>query len=151
MKHLAVLVGVLALSMSAASADSHKYSLKDLKALIDSKGYQEALQHLGDISPGDRNQDWINIAGTASAGYLATTDDAQKLQIIEMVEQQYPTVVKSPDYTRARLAAIPGAFGKCFDQAGSSYGGQDERMKGYDKCLELGQKFIASEPGNAAL
>jgi hypothetical protein len=151
MKHLAVLVGVLALSMSAASADDHKYSLKDLKALIDQKGYQEVLQHLDDISPADRNQDWINVAGTASAGYLATAEDGQKLQIMMMVEKQYPTVVKSPAYTRARLDAIPHAFSKCYDQAGSSYGGQDERMKGYDKCLEVGQKFIDSEPGNAGL
>ena len=151
MKHLAGIVGVIVFSLSVASADDHKYAMKDLKALIAQKGYEEVLQHLEDVAPSDRNQEWIDVAGQAAAGYLAAAEDTEKLQLMVSVEKRYPALVKSPAYTKARLDAIPAAFGKCYESAGSRYGGQDERLAGYDKCIEIGKKFIASEPGNAAL
>ena len=151
MKRLAVFVGVVALSLSVASADDHKYTLKDLKALIDQKGYQEVLQHLEDIAPSERKQEWIDIAGQAAAAYLADAEDAQKLGIMVQVEKQYPALIKSSAYTKARLDAVPKAFSKCYESAGSRYGGQSERLEGYDKCIEIGKKLIDSEPTNAAL
>lgn len=151
MKQLTVLVGVIAVSLSLASADDHKYTLKDLKALIAQKGYQEVIQHLDDVAPSDRNQEWIDAAGQAFAGYLADAEDDQKLQLMVSFEKQYPTVLKSPAYTKARLDAVPKAFGKCYEQAGSRYGGESERLEGYDKCNEIGKKFIDSDPNNAAL
>jgi len=149
MKQLAAFVGVIVFSMSVAYAD--KYAMKDLKALIGQKGYQEVLQHLDDIAPSDRNQDWIDVAGQAAQGYLATAEDDEKLQLMVQLEKQYPTIIKSTAYTKARLDAVPKAFGKCYSEAGSRYGGQDERLAGYDKCIEIAKKFIESEPTNAAL
>jgi hypothetical protein len=149
MKQLVAFVGVMTLSLSVAFAD--KYAMKDLKALIAQKGYQEVLQHLDDIAPSDRNQDWIDVAGQAAAGYLATAEDGEKLQLMVQAEKQYPTIIKSTAYLKARLDAVPKAFGKCYSEAGSSYGGQDERLAGYDKCIAIAKKFIESEPTNAAL
>ena len=153
MKQLAVFVGAVALSLSvsSASADDHKYTLKDLKALIDSKSYQEVMQHLDDVAPSERKQEWIDLAGTAVAGYLADAEDGEKLGLLVSVEKQYPALIKSSAYTKARLDAIPKAFSACYEQASSRYGGESERLKGFDKCIEIGQKFINSEPGNAAL
>lgn len=151
MKQLAVCVGVIALSLSVASADDHKYTLKDLKALIAQKGYQEVLQHLDDVAPSDRNQEWTDVAGQAAAGYLGDAEDDQKLQLMMAVEKQYPALLKSSAYAKARLDAVPKAFGKCYEHAGSRYGGQSERLEGYDKCIEISKKFIDSDPTNAAL
>lgn len=151
MKQLALFVGVLAVSVSVASADDHKYTMKDLKALIDQKGYREVLQHLDDVSPSERNQDWIDIAGTAAGQYIGSASDEQKLGLMQAIEKQYPVVVKSQAYSKARLDAIPAAFSKCYAEAGGSWGDRDERMKGYDECIEVGQKFIDSEPNNPAL
>src|SRR5437868_4830171 len=144
MKQLVVFVGVIVFSLSVASADDHKYAMKDLKALIGQKGYREVLQHLEDIAPSDRNQDWIDVAGQAAAGYLATAEDGEKLQLMVQIEKQYPTIIKSSAYTKARLDAVPKAFSKCYSEAGSSYGGQDERLAGYDKCIAIAKTFIES-------
>ena|GEM_PF-1540311 len=149
MKQLVAFVGVMTLSLSVAFAD--KYAMKDLKALIAQKGYQEVLQHLDDIAPSDRNQDWIDVAGQAVAGYLPTAEDSEKLPLMVQVEKQYPMIIKSSAYLKARLDAVPKAFGKCYSEAGSAYGGQDERLAGYDKCIAIAKKFIESEPTNAAL
>jgi len=151
MKQLAVFVGVIALSLSVASADDHKDTMKDLKALIAQKGYQEVLQHLNDVAPSDRNQEWTDVAGQASAGYLADAEDGEKLQLMLGLEKQYPALLKSAAYAKARLDAVPKAFGKCYSEAGSRYGGQSERLEGYDKCIEISKKFIDSDPTNAAL
>ena len=151
MKQLAVFVGVIALSLSVASADDHKYTLKDLKALIAQKGYQEVLQHLDDVAPSDRNQEWTDIAGQAAAGYLADAEDDQKLQLMMGFEKQYPALLKSSVYAKARLDAVPKAFGKCYEHAGSRHGGEASRLEGYDKCIETSKKFIDSDPTNAAL
>jgi len=155
MKQLAIFVGVVALSLSVsvprASADDHKYTLKDLKALIDQKGYQEVLQHLDDVAPSDRKQDWIDVAGQAAAAYMTEAEATDKLGIMVSLEKQYPALIKSAAYTKARLDAIPKAFSACYEHASGRYGGEEERLKGFDKCIEMGQKFIDSEPSNAAM
>ena len=46
--------------------------MKDLKALIAQKGYQEVLQHLNDVAPSDRNQEWTDIAGRRPRGTWPT-------------------------------------------------------------------------------
>ena len=145
------MLGVIVISLSVAAADDHKYTLKDLKALIAQKGYQEVLQHLDDVAPSDRSQEWVDVAGQAAAGYLADAEDDQKLPMMVQFEKQYPTVLKSQAYARARLDAVPKAFGKCYEHAGSRYGGEASRLEGFDKCNEIGKKFIDSDPTNAAL
>ena len=151
MKQLVVFVGVIVFSLSVASADDHKYAMKDLKALIGQKGYREVLQHLEDIAPSDRNQDWIDVAGQAAAGYLATAEDGEKLQLMVQIEKQYPTIIKSSAYTKARLDAVPKAFSKCYSEAGSSYGGQDERLAGYDKCIAIAKTFTGAVEGTSTV
>jgi hypothetical protein len=55
-KHLLAL-GALAAFATTAHADDKKYTMADLKALIEQKGYQEAIEHMKDISPSERKAD----------------------------------------------------------------------------------------------
>ena len=76
MKHLLALAALAALA-TTAHADDRKYTLADLKALIEQKGYQEAIEHMKDIAPSERKAEWIDIAGTAGAGLITGAPDAE--------------------------------------------------------------------------
>src|SRR5687767_12171903 len=56
---LLVLVIALLLLATHSEAQSKKYTLAELRALVDAKSYDEAIRHLGDIAPQDRKADWI--------------------------------------------------------------------------------------------
>ena len=65
-KHIALLVALVPV---VAHADKDKkYTLADLKALVDGKSFTEALEHLDDVSPSERKADWQDLAGRAAVG-----------------------------------------------------------------------------------
>src|SRR5271156_39505 len=61
-----------------AHADDKKYTMADLKALVTQQSYREAVQHLDDVAPSERNADWQEVAGTAAAGFVASLDEADE-------------------------------------------------------------------------
>lgn len=132
------LAGILAL-VSVAAADDKRYTMADLKALVSQKSYREAVQHLGDISPSERNADWQAVAGEASAGLLAGASPDEKLGTMMALEQQYPVLLKSPKYSAARSEAGPAAFAACF------------RNGDLDTCRTAALKFVDADPTNGKL
>jgi hypothetical protein len=140
---LVIAIGALALATASARAgdDDKKYSMADLKALVDEKHYQEALMHMGDIKPSARKAEWKDLLGVASAGYAASgKDELEKLRIMLMIEEQYPTVVKHAKYAAVRLEAGPKGFGACFSNSYS-----------VDECKTYAIKFIDADPTNGKL
>src|SRR3569833_3036890 len=95
-----VCVAAILLTASFASADKHKrFTLADLKSLIEQKSYREALQHLGDISPSERKAEWQDLAGQAAVGVVqGGEDEISQLAMMIEIEHQYPIVIKNAKY-----------------------------------------------------
>jgi len=138
-KHMALLLVVVPL---AAHADKDKkYTLADLKALVDGKSYQEALEHLDDISPSERKADWQDLAGKAAIGAVDhAREPLQKLQLMLAVEERFPVLVKDTKYNSMRTEQGPKGFGACFDAS-------------YDpgECRSFAIKFVDDDPSNGKL
>jgi hypothetical protein len=126
---------------SVASADDKKYTMADLKALVAQNGFKEAVQHLGDISPSQRNADWLDVAGTACAGVLSTFDasDGSPIVIIDQIDREYPAVLKSPKYLKVRADMGIKGIGDCFQQNGG------------DQCLDYAKRFVDNSGGDTAV
>jgi hypothetical protein len=140
---LVITIAALALGRTASADgdDDKKYSMADLKSLVDEKHYQEALMHMGDIKPSARKAEWKDLLGIASAGYAASgKDPLEKLRIMLMIEEQYPTVVKHSKYAAVRLESGPKGFGACFENSYSA-----------DECRSYAIKFMDAEPANGKL
>jgi len=121
----AVAIALLGLTTLAVAEDK-KYTMADLKALVAQKSYREAVQHLEDISPSERNADWQDMAGTASAGLVAAVEHDEKLGTMQGLE--------------ARSEAGPPAFAECF---------QSEYQ--VEECRNAALKFVDADPTNAKL
>ena len=141
MKQLLALAALASLSLVAATtarADDKKYTLADLKALIEQKGYQEAIDHLKDVSPSERKADWIDIAGTAGAGMVTGAPDAEtKLMFMIQIEKDVPAILKSPKYLTARADAAGDAFNACFNRGD------------FQQCRDNALVFVDADPKNA--
>jgi hypothetical protein len=141
MKHLVAMSGLLALLAGPGIADSKKYSIADLKALIQQKSFSEALAHLDDIAPVDRNAEWQEVLGQAAIGTVADgADDISKLQNILVIEKQYPAVLKYSKYVALRTEVGPKGFDVCFQ------GSYD-----INACRDYALKFVDDDPSNGKL
>lgn len=143
MKHIA-LVGILAAAVpSVALAEKKPYTLADLKTLVSQKSYKEAVAHLGDVSPSERNADWQATAADAAAGYiggLSNDNLVTKVLEIEKVDGEFPVILKSPKYTKVRAEVGLKAYQGCF---ANSYW--------IDECLDHAYKFIDADATNTEL
>ena len=142
MKQFIVLVGVLA-TTSLAVAETKPYTLADLKTLVSQKSFKEAVDHLGDVTPSERNADWQNVAADAATGYLGGLSNdnlVTKVVEIERVDAAYPTIMKSPKYTKVRAEIGLTAYKGCFE---NSYW--------IEECLDHAYKFIEADTTNTDL
>jgi hypothetical protein len=142
-KHIALLVALLSVALvPAARADKDKkYTLADLKALVDGKSFNEALEHLDDISPSERKADWEDLAGRAAVGAVDhAREPLQKLQLMIGIEEKFPSVVKHSKYNSVRTEVGPKGFAACFDAS-------------YDpgECRNFAIKFVDDDAANGKL
>src|SRR5688572_17504153 len=94
-------VGLVGIATSAY-AEEKKYTLADLKALVEQKAYMEAVQHMADVAPAERNAEWTDLAGRASAGLVSGATADQKLMYMLTIDQSLPGALKSPKYLAVR-------------------------------------------------
>jgi hypothetical protein len=138
-KHIALLVALVPV---VAHADKDKkYTLADLKALVDGKSYTEALEHLDDISPSERKADWEDLAGRAAVGAVDhAREPLQKLQLMIGIEEKFPSIVKHSKYNTVRTEVGPKGFAACFDAS-------------YDpgECRNFAIKFVDDDAANGKL
>jgi hypothetical protein len=138
-KQMLSVVGLVCLA-SVAHAEEKKYSIADLKALVDQKSYMEALQHLADIAPAGRTAEWNEIAGAAAAGTVAAAEKDLKLGYMIEIEKMYPVVLKSAKYIAVRTDNARAAFDGCFN-----------RRYSFQECRDVALKFVDADAKNAKL
>ena len=138
LKLLASLVGILAAVPAFADTKAKPYTLGDLKALVSQKAYEEAVEHLGDLPPSERNAEWLDVAATAAAGFVGQLPVEQIVYGIEAVERAYPQVLTSAKYTKSRGELGLRGYARFLDRAGG--GG-----------LEQATRFLDGEPANGGL
>lgn len=144
MRKQLLVCSILALA-STTFADSGKkpYSLADLKALVGQKSFKEAVEHLADVAPSERTAEWQTLAAEAAAGYigaLGNDDLVRKILEIERVDSEFPMVLKSPKYAKARMDIGLKGFEACFDM---SYATKE--------CFDHAIKFVDADAGNVEL
>lgn len=136
---------VLALTLSGvAHAEPEAYTLQDLQALIKQQNWLEALQHLNDIKPSQRNQAWAQILETAAVGAVATMEESagtmEAWGLAQSLMLQFPALKASKKFAKPRNRVGLGALRECFK---SSYNVQ--------YCLEETQKLVDTASEDAAL
>lgn len=142
MKQLVLVCSILAMT-STAIADKKPYTLADLKTLVTQKSYKEATEHLTDIAPSERNAEWLAIAADAAAGYIAAlnNDDlVKKILEIERIDSEFPLLLKSPKYSKARMDIGLKGFDACFNHPYL-----------HKECFEHGIKFVDADAPNGEL
>lgn len=128
---------------TTATADDKKYTLADLKALVSQKSFKEAVAHLTDISPSERNAEWQGLAAEAATGYLTglSNDDlAAKILEIERLDGQFPVLLKVPKYLKARTEIGIKGFEACFSEPYA-----------FQVCKEHFVKFVDADASNPEL
>jgi len=137
------LAALVVSTTAVADPDAKQYTLADIKALVGQKAYQEALIHLEDIAPGDRNSDWLAVAADAGAGYirsLSNEDLGAQVGGIEIIEDSYPQLLSAPAYVKVRNELGLKAYKQCF--------AADDLT---EVCLQHATKFVDGDPTNTAL
>jgi hypothetical protein len=139
---LAVCVALALAASTAARADQDKkYSIADLKALVDQQAWSEAISHLGDIPPTERKADWQDLLGRTAVGFVGTGKDGfEKLNYMIEIEDQYPTVLKYGKYAALRTDVAADGFADCFAKS--------RRGKA---CFDYAVKFVDADPANGKL
>jgi len=125
---------------SVAHADDKKHTLADLKALVSQNAFKEALQHLGDIPPAQRNADWVDVAATASGGFLGTVSASDAFGIIDQIDREYPQILKSAKYTGPRGELGTKGLASCLQDTDGS-----------PECVAIGLRFVDNSGGDRAL
>ena len=141
MKHF-IALGIVA-TVTVAAADKKPYTLADLKTLVSQKSFKEAVGHLDDVAPSERNADWQTVAADAAAGYiggLSNDNLVTKVVEIERLDGEYPTILKSTKYTKVRGEIGLKAYKGCF-----------ENEYWIDECLDHAYKFIDADTDNHEL
>ena len=141
MHRLSAVAVVVAITASAHAEDK-KYTLADLKALVEQKSYAEAVAHLQDVPPSERKAEYIDVAGRAAAGAVAGEADAwSKLLAMIEIEKKSPIVLKSAAYRGVRTDAAVTGFDLCFQNAGG----------GFQQCRDYALAFVDGDPSNGKL
>ena len=141
MHRAAALAAVFAIT-SLARAEDKKYTLADLKALVEQKSFTEAVAHLQDVPPSERKAEYIDIAGRAAAGAVAGEADAwSKLLTMIEIEKKSPIVLKSASYRSVRTEGAVAGFELCFQNAGG----------GFQQCRDYALAFVDNDPTNGKL
>ena len=134
-------LAVLTCATTLAHAEDKKYTLADLKSLVDEKHYLEAITHMSDIAPSERKTEWKDLLGMAATGFAQSgKEPIDKLRNMLAIEEQFPTVVKNAKYAAVRTEWGPKGFDKCFQDS-------------YDvsECRSFAIKFIDDDASNGKL
>ena len=135
---------VCLLVMQSARADEKKYTQADLQALANQSSWKELIEHLGDVSPAERNDQWEKLAEQAGLGALEASvkrdDPSLGIQVGISLVDQYPQVGKSKAFMNKRNEVGLQAFDRCLNQ---------ERLADY--CGPMLKTFVAQDPDNLDL
>ena len=132
------------LVMQSAVADEKKYTQADLQALASQSSWKELIEHLGDVSPTERNAQWEQLAEQAGLGELEASvkreDPSLGIQVGISLVDQYPQLKKSKSFMNKRSEVGLQAFDQCLNH---------EHLVNY--CGPLLKTFVAQDADNLDL
>ena len=143
--------GMLALALLATSNvhAAGSYAMSDLKALAQQESWQELFEHLEDIPPGKRDDEWKGLGEKAVVnllGAMKIEPDYGFEQIIatmDAVQKRYPAIGKTKGFLNKRMEVGLETFKKTF----SNY-----RHSGYDDPWRHAiVKFVMDDPTTVEL
>lgn len=140
MRPLIFTLAAVLLVSSPAFADK-KYSMEDLRALAKAGSWIELADHLLDIAPAKRTEEWDKLVETTGIKILETdaTKDDPLLQVsaADAFTKQFPKLKKSKAFMAARAKAGIAGFGRCY-----------ENRYSYKFCTEKFLPFVETDKGN---
>lgn len=120
---------------SAVQADDNAYTMADLKSLANDGSWQELIQHLEDIKPSSRNEEWsglVNRAGVAFLTSLSSTASVEEVVLVGLrLSLQYPVLKENDDFSTLYLSKAEELYSACFRY------GSAECSSEYAQTLEL--------------
>jgi hypothetical protein len=131
------------LAASAASAQEKKYTVEDLRALVQAGSWDEASQHLEDIPPAKRDAAWKQIVEKVAIGQLKALDlDRDPLAALGMADaytKRFAFLVKHKPFMQVRADVGYKGFEHCFAQGAAEI------------CNERLLPFVEADKGNVDL
>ena len=125
-------------------AGDDKYTMDDLRLLDQQKSFQEIMDHMDDIRPSQRNEEWTEIVTRAAVNALKnelTGGDAYMAQQwSEQVLQSVPALNGSKEFMDLRNKAVLDGSAQCYRDY---YGGSE--------CTDNLRKVVLQDPVNKEL
>lgn len=116
---------------------ANTYSIKDLEILVTEKSYQEALAHLKDISPSDRNDQWRKIAITViEKSFSQIKNCEEKWFFHQEMTKAYPFLSELKSWHELKIEG-----GICYLKENKFYNHQS-REELVDELLKLQPELI---------
>jgi hypothetical protein len=114
-----VLVTSLALPQTASAAPT--WSMKDVRALVAAKSWNELLAGADKVPPSDRSSEWAGLVSRAAGERLRElaaepSGDTQVQGIVDAVtksEEKYPFLIKDSAYLGAKASALESVAAFC--------------------------------------
>jgi hypothetical protein len=127
-----------------AMAQAKSYNLRDLQALAASQNWRELSEHLDDISPSKRDQNWQAIAQKTALGIFSEAAKQSNLQeslsLGEALLKRYPAIKSDRAVMTKRAEVGLKAYEQCFSQPYNT-----------DECNSSFKTFINNDPTNSDL
>lgn len=136
-------VGLFAVLLASTSARAATYTMADLKALAQQESWEELYEHLEDVGPAQRNDEWKALGEKAIINLLGAIKIEPNygfehvIGILDGVQKRYPTIAKTKGFLNKRMEVGIEAFKKTY----SNY-----RHSGYDDpWLMAIKKFVEAD------
>lgn len=144
-KKVMVALGVLfVFFVSSLYAADDKYTMEDLKVLDKEGKHIQVLEHMNDIRPSQRNEEWQVIVQRAVMNYLeklATSEDSyMAFNFAEQMLDTQPTLKNDDAFINLRRKAVIRSIKDCYQ---NSYNGSE--------CTDLLSTAIKKTPSDQEL
>jgi hypothetical protein len=122
------------------NAESERLDLKHLKQLVLEKKWVDAVAHLSDIAPSERDQEWRDLVEASAVGYLKAlqADGTDTDTITSDLLRNFAILRYSRPFMEAREEAGLHDLERCYADYGES-------------CLPRLRHFLDDDPANPAL
>jgi hypothetical protein len=135
----AALIAALTVAPHPARAAGEKYTMADLKALGESKGWAELLEHAEDVRPSERQGPWKALVVSAATGVvdqqLQQKKEPEAHAWAEQLVQRFAFLSGEAGFMAKRRDAGLAAIGACFTQAYDASG-----------CFDQLDRFVGVDP-----
>lgn len=142
-KKFVVLIILLCLSGSMVFADD-KYTMEDLDYLYKQGNFMEILEHMNDIRPSQRSQEWTTIVHNsvikALENQIKTQDDYTAHLFAEQMLDKIGSLKQNKEFMKLRHQVLLKGCVYCFK---NYYGGAE--------CLQQLKKIVQNDPENKTL